>query len=69
MSLKKGLSKLKILYTGIEVRDIRPGRYDHIVAISGVQKVGIQLFWNSDKHLTELVPAANLCHSGGEPEQ
>lgn len=60
--LKKGLAKLVIVYTGDEVRNIRKGGYDHIVAISGIQKVGIQLFWSSDKHLTELVPAANLFH-------
>jgi len=63
IELKKGLVGLAVDYSGDEVRNIRPGRYDHIVAISGVQKVGIQLFWSSDRHLTELVPAANLFHS------
>jgi len=61
--LKRGLAKLALVYTGNEVRNIRKGGYDHIVAISGVQKVGIQLFWSSDNHLMELVPAANLFHS------
>ena len=60
--LRKGLVKLAVIYTGDEVRNIRKGGYDHIVAISGIQKVGIQLFWSSDEHLTELVPAANLFH-------
>ncbi len=61
--LKKGLVKLLVDYRGNEVRNIRKEGYDHIVAISGVQKVGIQLFWSSDNHLMELVPAANLFHS------
>ena len=60
--LKKGLVRLAVIYIGDEVRNVREGGYDHIVAISGIQKVGIQLFWSSDEHLTELVPAANLFH-------
>lgn len=64
MALKQGLVELVILYSGKEVRNIREGRYDHIVAMSGVQRAGIQLFWSSDNHSTELVPADHLFHMG-----
>ena len=57
--LRKGLRELVIVYTGDEVRRIHN---KHMVRISGVQKAGIQLFWSSDKQLTELIPAANLFH-------
>ncbi len=60
--MKKGMTKLAVVYAGDEVRNIRKGGYDHIAAISGIQKVGIQLFWSSDRHLRELVPARNLFH-------
>jgi len=60
--LKKGIVKLLVVYTGDEVRNIRKGGYDHIAAISGIQKVGIQLFWSSEERLTELVPATYLFH-------
>jgi hypothetical protein len=64
VALKKGLAKLTIVYSGEEVRKIHN---EHIVRISGIQKAGIQLFWSSDNHLMELVPAANLFHSGALP--
>ena len=57
--LTKGLRELVIVYTGDEVRKIHN---EHMVRISGVQNAGIQLFWSSDRHPTELVPAANLFH-------
>jgi len=57
--LKKGVVKLLIGYSGDEVRKIHN---EHMVRISGTQKAGIQLLWSSDKHLMELVPAANLSH-------
>lgn len=57
--LKKGLVELLIVYSGEEVRKIHN---EHIVRISGTHKAGIQLFWSSDHHLMELVPAANLFH-------
>ena len=59
VALKRGLAKLAIVYSGEEVRKIHD---EHIVRISGIQKAGIQLFWSSDNHLMELVPAANLFH-------
>jgi hypothetical protein len=57
--LRKGLVKLVVVYSGEEVRKIHN---EHMVRISGVQKAGIQLFWSSDRHLMELVPAENLFH-------
>ena len=57
--LKKGVARFAILYTGNEVRKTHN---EHMVRISGVQKAGIQLFWSSDRHLTELVPARALFH-------
>ncbi len=57
--MKKGLAKLAIVYSGEEARKIHN---EHMVRISGVQKTGIQLFWSSDRHLMELVPAQNLFH-------
>jgi hypothetical protein len=59
MPLKKGLVKLGIIYSGKEARKIHD---EHMVRISGVQKAGIQLYWSSDHHLTEFIPAANLFH-------
>ena len=64
VALKKGLTDLEILYSGDEVRNVRQGD-DHIVRTSGIQMDGIKLFWSSDKHLIELVPAANLFHMEG----
>jgi len=69
VALKEGLADLEIVYSGDEVRNIRQGD-DHIVRTSGMQKDGIKLFWSSDKHLTELVPAEHLFHSAeakGDP--
>lgn len=63
IALKKGLTDLEILYSGDEVRNVRQGD-DHIVRTSGVQMDGVKLFWSSDKHLTELVPADHLFHMG-----
>ena len=57
--LKKGLVELAIVYNGEEVRKIHN---EHMANISGVQKAGIQLFWSSDRHLMELIPADNLFH-------
>jgi hypothetical protein len=63
IALKKGLADLEIIYSGDEVRNVRQGD-DHIVRTSGVQMDGIKLFWSSDRHLTELVPADHLFHKG-----
>ena len=52
-------ARLTILYDGSEVGKLHN---KHMVRISGLQKAGIQLFWSCDRHLTELVPAANLFH-------
>lgn len=62
VALKEGLADLEIVYSGDEVRNMRQGD-DHIVRTSGIQKDGIKLFWSSDKHFTELVPAEHLFHS------
>jgi hypothetical protein len=57
--LARGQVDFTILYDGGEVRNLH---HEHMVRISGVQKAGIQLFWSSEKHLTELVPARLLFH-------
>ena len=65
ITLKKGLVDLEIIYSGKEVRNIgEDGNRDHehIVRTSGIQMDGIKLFWSSDKHLKELVPADHLFH-------
>ena len=59
VSLKKGLTDFVVDYRGNEVLK---NHNEHMVRISGLQKAGIQLFWSSDRHLTELVPAENLFH-------
>ena len=56
IALKQGFADLEIVYQGDEVRNIRQGD-DHIVRTSGIQMDGIKLFWSSDRHLIELVPA------------
>ena len=57
--LKKGLTDLTVVYDGDEVRKIHN---THMVRISGIHHAGIQLFWSSNRHLTELIPATRLFH-------
>ena len=69
VSLKKGLTDLTVIYEGDEVRKIHN---THMVRISGLHHAGIQLFWSSDCHLTERVPATALFRrevrgAGGAP--
>ena len=59
VDLKRGLVDVAIVHSGDEVRKIEN---EHIVRISGEQKAGLQLYWSSDAHVIELVPAANLFH-------
>ena len=49
LELKKGLMDLEIDYKGSKVRN-KHG------------KVGIRLYWSSDDHVMELVPARMLFH-------
>jgi hypothetical protein len=59
IALKQGFADLEIVYQGDEVRNVRQGD-DHIERTSGIQMDGIKLFWSSDQHLIELVPADHL---------
>jgi len=62
IALKKGLRELVIDYRGDNIRKIFNKWNKELEKYPVTRHVGIQLFWSSDHHPTELVPAANLFH-------
>jgi hypothetical protein len=68
VALKQGLRELVIDYSGDNIEYVYKEWQKELENYAITRHVGIQLFWSSDTHLTELVSADHLFHMG-EAEQ
>ena len=62
IALKQGLRELVIDYRGDNIARAFNKWQKELENYPVTRHVGIQLFWSSDHHFTELVPAENLFH-------
>ena len=64
VALRRGLRELVIDYSGNNIEHVFDKWQKELENYAVTRHVGIQLFWSSDTHLTELVPSDHLFYMG-----